>query len=193
MRLICPSCSAAYEIDESAIGDAGRKVRCAACAEEWFQDPDGAPPRPDARADPSPAAAPGRIGRTDALRDDKSAPDNFKYAFKSDPADDADEDGAAPAAARAEPVTFVDETRSSTASRTEELAASLRDDDEGKGRGGAFIAGFAVIVVIALVLVGAYVKAPEIAAFAPTTSGPLTTYTDLVDQGRLMLAEAVGE
>jgi len=43
MDIACPQCAAAYELDETAIGAAGRKVRCAACGEVWRAMPAAAP------------------------------------------------------------------------------------------------------------------------------------------------------
>lgn len=37
MRLICPSCGAQYEVDESVIPEAGRDVQCSNCGHAWFQ------------------------------------------------------------------------------------------------------------------------------------------------------------
>ncbi len=37
MRLICPSCGAQYEVDESVIPDSGRDVQCSNCGHAWFQ------------------------------------------------------------------------------------------------------------------------------------------------------------
>lgn len=37
MRLICPNCSAQYEVDDSAIPAAGRDVQCSDCGTAWFQ------------------------------------------------------------------------------------------------------------------------------------------------------------
>lgn len=37
MRLICPKCSAQYEVDDSVIPEAGRDVQCSACGNTWFQ------------------------------------------------------------------------------------------------------------------------------------------------------------
>lgn len=37
MRLICPSCGAQYEVDDSVIPDGGRDVQCSNCGHAWFQ------------------------------------------------------------------------------------------------------------------------------------------------------------
>jgi predicted Zn finger-like uncharacterized protein len=39
--LVCPSCQTRYLVADSAIGPAGRQVRCAACKHSWFES---APP-----------------------------------------------------------------------------------------------------------------------------------------------------
>ncbi len=38
MILTCPACGKRYLVPSSALGSAGRRVRCAACGETWFQD-----------------------------------------------------------------------------------------------------------------------------------------------------------
>lgn len=37
MRLICPNCSAQYEVGESVIPEAGRDVQCSQCGNTWWQ------------------------------------------------------------------------------------------------------------------------------------------------------------
>ena len=37
MRLVCPSCGAEYEVDDSVIPEAGRDVQCSNCGQAWFQ------------------------------------------------------------------------------------------------------------------------------------------------------------
>lgn len=57
MRMVCPACSAAYEVPESLLIP-GRVVRCARCANQWVpvaatQSPPPEPPPP--RMSPTPA------------------------------------------------------------------------------------------------------------------------------------------
>ncbi len=74
----------------------------------------------------------------------------------------------------------------------EDLAASLRelDEDQPGSTGGAFLAGFSTIAVMAVILIAVYVKAPDLAKLAPAMEGPLAGYTEIVNQGRFALAEA---
>jgi len=62
MILICPACATRYTVSDTAIGDSGRQVRCAACRHSWFETPAGAAraaeravPPPPAPAAPAPA------------------------------------------------------------------------------------------------------------------------------------------
>lgn len=54
MRLICPNCSAQYEIDGSLIPDEGRDVQCSNCGKTWFELPQPPEEFSDIAAAPEP-------------------------------------------------------------------------------------------------------------------------------------------
>ena len=53
MRLICPNCTAQYEVPADVIPPSGRDVQCSNCSHTWFQD--AIQPTPD--LDPVPVIA----------------------------------------------------------------------------------------------------------------------------------------
>lgn len=73
MILTCPNCATRYIVPDSAIGQEGRRVRCASCKHSWFQD--GAEietpaPEPLAANSPPVTATP-----TDAVAPPQTAPE----------------------------------------------------------------------------------------------------------------------
>jgi predicted Zn finger-like uncharacterized protein len=57
MLIVCPSCATAYQITLSALGAAGRSVRCAQCKNTWFATADSAVEEPAMAAAPPPSRA----------------------------------------------------------------------------------------------------------------------------------------
>lgn len=72
MRLICPSCGAQYEVDESVIPDVGRDVQCSNCGQAWFQMSAGQIRAQEAEAAAAEAEAP--EGTEEWVATEESAP-----------------------------------------------------------------------------------------------------------------------
>lgn len=66
------------------------------------------------------------------------------------------------------------------------MIASLQDAPR---RRGGFVAGFAVVALLAFAAVTLYAKQAAIATTAPALAEPLGAYVAAVDRGRLLLAE----
>lgn len=76
MLLVCPSCRTRYVVADSAIGPAGRQVRCANCRHSWFQDgpKSVAPPQLDLPSAVAPAPVPSEPDPTEAKTSEQNAP-----------------------------------------------------------------------------------------------------------------------
>jgi predicted Zn finger-like uncharacterized protein len=86
MLLVCPSCRSRYVVPDSAIGSAGRQVRCASCRHSWFQEgpkavappllePVAPPSVPDTQTLPEPAQESVPATVSDALANIDPTPD----------------------------------------------------------------------------------------------------------------------
>ena len=83
MRLICPNCSAEYEVDDAAIPDTGRDVQCSNCGHGWFQLPPHVEAEAEAEAEvfdepepvPVPAVASPLPGEDDDVEPEPPPPD----------------------------------------------------------------------------------------------------------------------
>lgn len=99
MIIVCPSCTTKYLVADTAIGPAGRTVRCAACKHSWHQ----APPPEEAQRDLVGTAAP----QVEAAA---PAADRFRWEETERRAASADESPARPQpAGDAEPPSWAQE------------------------------------------------------------------------------------
>ncbi len=142
MILSCPSCQTRFVVDPDAIGEGGRRVRCAKCGDSWHQLPveevAGSPaPEPDADADDANSSRDTENGDPDQA----AAVDPDTDTAASDEADTDDNNDDDPATAPTG-----DKARRAR-SRTGRMAD--RQAEEGTGR--ASRVGW---LVLALVLLG---------------------------------------
>ena len=56
MLIVCPSCSTGYQVGPTALGPAGRSVRCAHCKNTWFASPESVLEEAVPATAPAPAA-----------------------------------------------------------------------------------------------------------------------------------------
>lgn len=112
MRLVCPNCSAQYEIDGSMIPDEGRDVQCSNCGHTWFELPGPSGVETVLDADPD-------------LSDDDPDQDEFDNPPSYDMDDDGfEEEYEAPSTTRRE-------TRPENLSRAEFEDDDDRSEDDG--------------------------------------------------------------
>ena len=87
MRLICPNCSAQYEVPADVIPAEGRDVQCSNCQETWFQTHPGTEPQTDvvqtlkehfAQREPEAAPIP---THSDAISEPDPIDDEFERAL----------------------------------------------------------------------------------------------------------------
>ncbi|WP_250847897.1 MJ0042-type zinc finger domain-containing protein, partial [Escherichia coli] len=79
MLIVCPSCATAFRVTTTALGDAGRQVRCARCRTIWLATPDSA------IAEPVVAQAVAETGSAGAV--DQAPEDDWGAAFAEEARD----------------------------------------------------------------------------------------------------------
>lgn len=77
--------------------------------------------------------------------------------------------------------------RASSEKRAGEVAAVADTMQPAKPKGAGFRNGFSLMLLLAVLLLAAYVMAPELSQQIPALAGPLKSYVALVDQARLAL------
>lgn len=262
MRLICPNCDAQYEVDDSAIPDAGRDVQCSNCGHAWFQMPESAEedltdalyrePEPEAvpvgpaavaqteapdedpdddeEPEPPPAPRAGaapvrRVLDADVLAILREEAELELAARKAEgvgiemqgdlglppPVSPVVGSAAAAAAATAAARTDTDRriatmkgeavpppraaARRDLLPDIEEINSSLRPNDTAVSReearqakaassGSGFRSGFALALLLAVVVVALYVMAPQISAQIPGAADAMASYVAMIDSLR---------
>ncbi|MDA8585122.1 zinc-ribbon domain-containing protein [Rhodobacteraceae bacterium] len=86
MRLICPNCSAQYEIDTALVPDEGRDVQCSNCGHTWFE----LPPPPEEFTEQALSAHTTEDASAEA--DDNDAPSHAALAIAAASEDEDDDE-----------------------------------------------------------------------------------------------------
>ncbi len=119
MRLICPSCGAQYEVDDSVIPETGRDVQCSNCGHAWFQQAslklttpapvkiaEPAPQKPAAQAPSAPPPVEEKVAVPEPTTEPDDTPDETEHddAPSASEDDAPDDDKATPDTAEEMPV-----------------------------------------------------------------------------------------
>jgi predicted Zn finger-like uncharacterized protein len=148
MILSCPACQTRFIVDANAIGEGGRRVRCANCGDSWHQSPveeDAEAPAPEPGAGAADVDSSQDTDGGDTGQEATVGPDADAAASDDADADADDRDGDDPATAPAD-----DKARRARA-RTGRLA----DRQAEEGNGGAGRIGWLVLVLVLVAIGGA--------------------------------------
>ncbi|MDD9922838.1 MAG: zinc-ribbon domain-containing protein [Boseongicola sp.] len=145
MRLICPNCSAQYEVDGSLIPEEGRDVQCSNCGNTWFELPEAtaeiaAPVAPDlgVEDDPAPVEVSEDADEGDDWQNRFADVDEPTFERESEPArseeeenwDWPDENSSKAGAAEPEPEVAVAESDASEPEIAEKESFASRSDED---------------------------------------------------------------
>ena len=184
MILTCPACETRFRVPPTAIGEAGRKVKCAKCGHDWHQMPIEDAPAAAAPAVP-PAAAEGDSladeDRRSELAQAFEDPDLLEAEAEDDEAGDDDEAGAASRTVRA--------SRRARARAAREAAG----DEDDEGRRGGWVGWLILLGVLAGIATAGYLYQQQIVGFWPP-AGKLYHLAGLTaDAGKSALTEKPAE
>lgn len=179
MRLICPNCTAQYDVPDNAIPTQGRDLHCAACAHDWFFTPPPAratvkmpPPlaaQPITKTVAEPAVKPATAARP-AIAPAVAAILQAEAARSSLPT---------PPAAHS---TATDPAPSPARSPTN---PPMPPEQNKTG----FWRGFAIIGTAFALLAALYFVADDLSLAWPQLAPSMTSYSSLIDQMRLGLVQ----
>lgn len=203
MRLTCPKCDAEYDIPDRVIPLTGRDVQCSNCGKTWFfahpgQIPDEEettpapaelPPAPPRRKlDPSVAEILREEAEREArLRDSETASQETpapaeKNTHETRARQALLQDSATPPVNRLPDI----EAIGSTLTAENDVILDIPDRPARTGAGG-FTRGFALAVILAVLLGVAYFNARSIRASVPQAAPYLDLYVAKVDEGRVWI------